>query len=445
MSDLFIIGASGTRAYRTAMAAIGENIANASTDGYARRSVTTAESGASTATMATYTTRANFGGTQVMSVNRSTDPYLDASVRMTGMALGSSNARLRWLSDTETALNDTNIGIGTLMTGMFQNMEKLAANPTDKSLRVTTLDSISRVTEAFNQTAADLDTVASGIATEAGAAVDTVNQALNALADINNSLLRAQPGTSAYAQLLDSRDSALGDLTENLNVDISFGAHDSAQISYNGQVLVQGNVASNLSVATNSDGTLALSLTDGTALSTPANGALGGLFSAASTVAQRHDSLDTLAENFVTSMNDWHAQGLTDANAAGGALLSYGGSAATISALITDPAALALKSADGTLNGNLLTVNSTLRGSGSVEQNWTSLIATHANLLASTKAENVTALGRSDQAVAAREAVSGVDLDMEAADLLRIQQAYSASAKILQVAKETVDSILQII
>ena len=445
MSDLFIIGASGTRAYRTAMAAIGENIANASTDGYARRSVTTAESGASTATMATYTTRANFGGTQVMSVNRSTDPYLDASVRMTGMALGSSNARLRWLSDTETALNDTNIGIGTLMTGMFQNMEKLAANPTDKSLRVTTLDSISRVTEAFNQTAADLDTVASGIATEAGAAVDTVNQALNALADINNSLLRAQPGTSAYAQLLDSRDSALGELTENLNVDISFGAHDSAQISYNGQVLVQGNVASNLSVATNSDGTLALSLTDGTALSTPANGALGGLFSAASTVAQRHDSLDTLAENFVTSMNDWHAQGLTDANAAGGALLSYGGSAATIAALITDPAALALKSADGTLNGNLLTVNSTLRGSGSVEQNWTSLIATHANLLASTKAENVTALGRSDQAVAAREAVSGVDLDMEAADLLRIQQAYSASAKILQVAKETVDSILQII
>ena len=445
MSDLFIIGASGTRAYRTAMAAIGENIANASTDGYARRSVTTAESGASTATMATYTTRANFGGTQVMSVNRATDPYLDASVRMTGMALGSSNARLRWLSDTETALNDTNIGIGTLMTGMFQNMEKLAANPTDKSLRVTTLDSISRVTEAFNQTAADLDTVASGIATEAGAAVDTVNQALNALADINNSLLRAQPGTSAYAQLLDSRDSALGDLTENMNVDISFGAHDSAQISYNGQVLVQGNVASNLSVATNSNGTLALSLTDGTALSTPANGALGGLFSAASTVAQRHDSLDTLAENFVTSMNDWHAQGLTDANAAGGALLSYGGSAATIAALITDPAALALKSADGTLNGNLLTVNSTLRGSGSVEQNWTSLIATHANLLASTKAENVTALGRSDQAVAAREAVSGVDLDMEAADLLRIQQAYSASAKILQVAKETVDSILQII
>ncbi|MBG6117804.1 MULTISPECIES: flagellar hook-associated protein FlgK [unclassified Sphingobium] len=445
MSDLFIIGASGTRAYRTAMAAIGENIANASTDGYARRSVTTAESGASTSTMVMYVSKANFGGTQVTSINRGTDPYLDATVRLTGMGLGSSTARLRWLSDAENALNDTGTGIGALMTGMFQNMEKLAASPSDTSLRVTTLDSISRVAQAFNQTAADLEAVSEGIATEAQASVSTVNRSLEALADINNSLLRAQPGTSAYSQLLDSRDAALQDLTENLNVTISFGAHDSAQISYGGQTLVQGNVAASLVANSNADGTLALTLADGTALATPANGALGGLFSAASTVTNRRASLDTIAGQFVTDMNAWHAQGVTDAGNAGAALLSYGGSAASVAALITDPAELATRSSNGTLNGNLLTVTSTLRGNGSVEQAWTALIATHGNLLAATKSENTTAQSRSDQAVAAREAVSGVDLDMEAADLLRIQQAYSASAKILQVAKETIDSILQIL
>ena len=445
MSDLFIIGASGTRAYRTAMAAIGENIANASTDGYARRSVTTAESGASTATMAMYVSKGNFGGTQVVSINRGTDPYLDATVRMTGMALGSSTARLRWLSDAENALNDTGTGIGALMTGMFQNMEKLAASPSDTSLRVTTLDSISRVAQAFNQTAADLKAVSEGIATEADASVSTINRSLESLADINNSLLRAQPGTSAYAQLLDSRDAALQDLTENLNVTISFGAHDSAQISFDGQTLVQGDAATSLAVASNADGTLNLTLADGTALATPANGTLGGLFSAADTVADRRANLDTIAGKFVTDMNAWHAQGVTNAGGAGAPLLSYGGGAASVAALITDPAELATKSANGTLNGNLLTVTSTLRGNGSVEQDWTALIATHGNLLAGAKADNNTAQSRSDQAVAAREAVSGVDLDMEAADLLRIQQAYSASAKILQVAKETVDSILQIL
>ena len=445
MSDLFIIGASGTKAYRTAMAAISENIANAGTDGYARRTVTTAESGASTSTMSLYIAKANFGGTQVMGVDRASDPYLDATVRSTGMTLGSATARLRWLTDAETAMNDSSTGVGQLMTSMFQNMEKLAASPSDTALRVTTLDSIGRVAQAFNQTAADLKNVSAGIATEATASVETINRSLSALANINNSLLRAQPGTSSYAQLLDSRDAALQTLSENMDVTISFGARDSAEISFAGQTLVSGNSAASLSVAANDDGTLALSLGDGTALSAPANGTLGGLFSAAQTVTARRASLDTLAEQFVTDVNAWHAQGLTDAGGAGAALLSYGGGAASVAALITDPAELALKSADGTLNGNLLTVTSTLRGSGSVEQSWTSLVATHANLLGATHAEYDTATSRSDQAVAAREAVSGVDLDMEAADLLRLQQAYSGCAKILQIAKETIDSILNII
>jgi flagellar hook-associated protein 1 FlgK len=444
MSDLFIIGASGTRAYRQAMAAISENIANASTDGYSRRSLTTVESGSSSATMATYISRANFGGTEVKGVNRAADPYLDATVRYTGMALSSSTARLRWMSDLEGALNDTDTGIGKLMTGMYQNIDKLAASPSDRSLRVTTLDSISRVAEAFQRTSADLAQVSSGIATEAQASVDAINRSVSQLADINNSLLRSQPGTSAYAQLLDSRDQALNTLSANLNVDISFGAHDQAQISFNGQTLVQGNAATSVALTVNSDGTMALATGGGTALTAPANGTLGGLFSAASTTAQRRTSLDTLAQQFVTDMNAWHAQGRTDANAAGGALLS-GTTAASVTTLITDPSALATKSADGTLNGNLLTAGTVLRGNGSVEQGWTAIIATQANLLSSVKAEQSTAQGRSDQAIAAREAVSGVDLDMEAAELLRLQQAYSGSAKILQVAKETVDAILQII
>jgi hypothetical protein len=49
-----------------------------------------------------------------------------------------------------------------------------------------------------------------------------------------------------------------------------------------------------------------------------------------------------------------------------------------------------------------------------------------------------------DQAVSTRDQVSGVSLDQEAADLIRFQQAYQASAKILQVASQLFDSILQV-
>ena len=85
-----------------------------------------------------------------------------------------------------------------------------------------------------------------------------------------------------------------------------------------------------------------------------------------------------------------------------------------------------------------------MRGTGSVEQGWTGLIAAHANILNATTSEHSAAQKRDEQARSARENVSGVDLDVEAAELLRVQQAYSGCAKIIQVARETVDAILSI-
>lgn len=48
------------------------------------------------------------------------------------------------------------------------------------------------------------------------------------------------------------------------------------------------------------------------------------------------------------------------------------------------------------------------------------------------------------QAVKARDAVSGVSLDQEAADLVKFQQAYQANAKAMQIAGVLFDSILQV-
>ncbi len=49
-----------------------------------------------------------------------------------------------------------------------------------------------------------------------------------------------------------------------------------------------------------------------------------------------------------------------------------------------------------------------------------------------------------DQAVAARDKVSGVNLDEEAASLIRYQQAYQACAKVLQTSGQLFDTIVQI-
>ena len=47
------------------------------------------------------------------------------------------------------------------------------------------------------------------------------------------------------------------------------------------------------------------------------------------------------------------------------------------------------------------------------------------------------------QATSAQQSVSGVNLDEEAANLVRYQQAYQASAKMIQIAQNIFDSLIQ--
>lgn len=440
--DLFVIGASGTKAYRTMLGAISENISNANTPNYNRRSVVTRESLASASTMLIYAPQTNFGGVDVLRVNRDNDPYLDATVRLTGTALGSATSRLRWLSDMETALDDSDTGVGHLLSDMFGGVEKLAANPADRSLRTTLIYGMQRVVDAFHQTSDGIKEAQAGIATDAGSDINTVNNALAELARVNINLLRAQDGTANQAQLLDSRDAALSQITQRMDITISFGANGTTALSYGGTTILNGAVPTNFAVSQNANGTLALSVA-GAAVASPGAGSLGGLFQSAVTAKDRLATIDTLAQQFAADMNSWHSQGLTDAGTAGGALFSVGTSASSLALVISNSADVAAKSADGRLNGNLLNISS-VRGTGSVEQGWTGLIAAHANILNATTSEHSAAQKRDEQARSARENVSGVDLDVEAAELLRVQQAYSGCAKIIQVARETVDAILSI-
>lgn len=73
------------------------------------------------------------------------------------------------------------------------------------------------------------------------------------------------------------------------------------------------------------------------------------------------------------------------------------------------------------------------------------MVAAHAQTVSAAKAQDSAASTRRDGALAARAELSGVDLDHEAAELLRFQQAYQGSARVIQVARDTFQSILSAI
>ncbi|HTH27058.1 MAG TPA: flagellar hook-associated protein FlgK [Sphingobium sp.] len=439
VTDLFAIGASGTRAYRAAMGAVSENIANASTEGYNRRSLLLMESPSSATTSQFYRPGINFGGVEIASVARANNPYLDLAARLADSSFQNADARAQWMSDVQNALDDGSLGVGQRLTAMFSAVERLAANPTDTTLRQNVLFAFEQINYAFQLGFEGLSNIQAGIASTAANGVVALNDAVGQLATANEGLRRAVPGSPNAAQLLDQRDLALANIARQIDATVTFGDHGVANVTYNGADVVAGIVPSTFAVSANANGTLAFTL-DGAAVPVPQNGALAGLARSAAVTADRKVALDALASQYVADVNAWHQGGRTAAGNPGQPMLSIGADAATLALLISDPADIAGASADGRVNGNLLAI-SNIRGTSGIENGWSSIIAAQANLLNATKAEQAATSARNQQAQNARADVSGVDLDREAADLLRLQQAYQGSARIIQVARETLDSL----
>lgn len=442
-SDLLQIGASGTRAYQAAMGAIADNIANSETPGYSRRTLSMTESPAGNAQMLLYRSTASFHGVQIGGVVRAADDYLEAAARTAATALGSADQRARWMTDVQTALNDRELGVGQRFSGMFAAVERLASNPTDTTLQADVLFSFEQVNTAFKTSHGELTTVRSSIGASATNEVEALNYAMKRLADANEGLRRVPEGTSGHASLLDARDAALTEISKRLNITVTFGANGVGNVSYDGQSLVQNNDAKQLTVSQGADGLVSFAVAGGAAITTPTGGSLGGIAASAVVVRDRIDALDDLAQRYVTEMNAWHTGGFSAPGVAGVPLLSIGADAGSVSLLVSNPALVAKYSGDGTINGNLLAMTA-LRGSGSIEDVWTGIVALQGSVTNGTVNEQKAASDRNQMALQARAEVVGVNLDREAADLIRLQQAYQASSRVIQVARELIQTIFSV-
>ena len=84
------------------------------------------------------------------------------------------------------------------------------------------------------------------------------------------------------------------------------------------------------------------------------------------------------------------------------------------------------------------------RSASAIETGWVALVTDQAQRVSSAKLLQETTQARSDAASEARDNASGVDLDQEAVDLLRYQQSFDAAARVIQTAREILQTILNI-
>lgn len=94
--------------------------------------------------------------------------------------------------------------------------------------------------------------------------------------------------------------------------------------------------------------------------------------------------------------------------------------------------------------GKLQTQNTVAGGSATFQTAYAEMVANNGIKTRELKVTGEAQQAVLDQAQASRDSLSGVNLDEEAANMLKFQQAYQASAKLLEIGKTLFDTIIQI-
>lgn len=446
MSDLLSIGASGVRAYQTALTTVSENIANAGNAAFTRRTTALTE----TLALGGATTVAGRNGMGVAlgATSRSVDLYRNAQVRTASADLARTETTGAWLDRIQSAL--TGNQLGTRLTAFFGAARGVAADPSSTAPRAAMLESAVAAAGAFAATGAALEQVATDLDATADEAVGRLGSLGAALAKVNGAIGRTAQGSAALAGLADQRDAILEEMSALVDVSATFDAAGRAEVRIGGAggpTLVSGTSAGTVSYVRNDAGAVSFAvLRDGEASSlTPGGGALGGVIDGARAVQDARAELDSVASAFASGVNDIQAEGRDLSGQPGAALFAIGDRPTAITVTLSDPAGIAAAAAgEGTRgNGNLARLEA-LRSSAGYEARTTALASANASAIAGRAAIAEAQTAIRDGAVAARDAISGVDLDREAVDLLRFQQAYQASSRVIQVARETFQSIIGI-
>ena len=321
MTDLLTIATSGVKAYRLALEAVADNVANASTPGHVRRTTTLAPASISTGNGPLELDPVGGNGVRITGIIRAADLLRADSVRRSEAEVAGLDASARWLTTLESSLTGP-ASIDKPMREMFGALSDLANDPASPAVRTTLLARAETLSNRFNAGSANLDRIRADIAREADTESRSLNSLTQGLAKLNAQLRRTTAGSGASVVLADERDRLLGEMSALISFEVRLDQRGMANVRVpdsGGPLLVEGDRAQSVRVEPAGGGGYELRIGPQGA-DTPATligGSLNGLSAASRLVDQAQARLDSLADRIAADMNRIHAEGV-DQNGADG-------------------------------------------------------------------------------------------------------------------------------
>jgi flagellar hook-associated protein 1 FlgK len=436
---------SAMRYNQTVMDVASGNVANASTTGYTRRQVIGQATGAP-AVPAIWSRWDGAGsGVEASSINRMVDPLLDARARTEHASASYLDARSSSLSRLETAIGEPGDGgVANALTAFQSAWHDVANNPGDSAARVQLLARAQSLQSTVATQANAVGTEWSDQRVRLDAKATEVGQVAQQLADLNKGLRAAYIGGTDAGNLLDQRDVLTGRLAELTGATVTINADSTVDLKIGSAALVTGNTAA--TVTATGASTMAGAGADPVSFQVDGVDVPVTTGEVGATLALLHDDLpgyaaklDAFVSQLVTAANTQHQAGVDLDGNPGGPLFS-GTTAATFQVAETDPRRIAAADpAKGGLdNGNASVLATMDLGAGTYRNLVTSFGITVST--AQTASTNQAAL--TSQVDAARESVSGVNVDEEMVSLLAAQRGYEGAARVLTTLDSVLDTLI---
>lgn len=449
------IASSALAAMQQALNTTGENISNVNTPGYAREA-TILSTNPSTSYYGSLGQTWIGNGVGVSEVTRIQSAYLASLQNQNNSQLGQTGAQLTGSQQIQGVFNEpSSTGISSALSSFFNAWSALSSNPNDSATQLQVQQAGVRLTQLVQGTYSSLSQQRLQGNTQIQGTIGQIQDLANQVAQINKEILAASGGKSAPNSLLDQRDQVLGSLSKLVNIAVNTQSNGTVGVAV-GQINLVDSAGAHTFPTTVDAATSSVS--DGTNVYPITSGQLAGEMATQQSVMSAQSQLDSLANTLTSSVNALVSTGVTTSGATGQNFFAAGPGISGASQFALDPAILANpanipsgttgKSGDGTLANQVFQLQNASQASlgyQSVTNYYANLVTGIGQQVSSAQTQQTNLNAVSSQLQSQIQSVSGVNMDEEMANMLKYQQAYSAAAKTLTIANQTLQSLIDMV
>ena len=450
LGRIFDIAQSGLSTYQGAIDVTSNNIANSSNPDYSRQRVVLATTPSQQQGQFVWGT-----GVQIGQIQRVRDQLTDQQIIANNSKYSSSSKSNDLLTQVQSLYSEpSDIGLSNLSSTFFNSWEQLSVTPNSISLRNNVIQAGQNLSDKVQSINQGLQTVKTSIYGQVQSNVDSINADVKQIQSLNKQIFTAQSTGLQPNDLLDQRDKAIADLSNLTNINVTYDSGNSAVISIGGVFVADRSSYTQIKLASSGD-KLQLTSADGSVTANLTGGSTNALLDVYNNKIPAYQSgLDSYVNRLMTSVNAQQSSGYTINNPPETGInffSSYTNGVLSINQQILDDPQKIAASKDGTSgNGdialNIANLLTTPDSTGTtLQDNYNSLISNIGN---DTKSSSDSANSYNlvlQQLNQQKDSNSGVSVDEEMMNVIKYQRSYEASAKLVTMANDMLQTLLNMV